>query len=65
LLLQRRASACSIASSADGVLVAGMQLHFPAFSRLAQRGGAYALVPESWVHRLDGTFGARPISVQR
>src|ERR1700686_5006298 len=30
--------------SADGVLVAGM--HFPAFSRLARRGDAYALVAE-------------------
>ena len=41
--------------SADGVLVAGMHLHFPAFSRLARRGDAYALVPESWTHTLDAT----------
>jgi glyoxylase-like metal-dependent hydrolase (beta-lactamase superfamily II) len=38
--------------SADGILVAGMHLHFPAFSRLARRGDAYALVPENWVHNL-------------
>jgi hypothetical protein len=37
----------------DGVLIAGMHLHFPAFSRLARRGEAYALYPEAWVHRLD------------
>jgi glyoxylase-like metal-dependent hydrolase (beta-lactamase superfamily II) len=41
--------------SADGVLVAGMHLHFPAFSRLARRGDAYALVPESWTHTLDAS----------
>jgi glyoxylase-like metal-dependent hydrolase (beta-lactamase superfamily II) len=40
--------------SADGVLVAGMHLHFPAFSRLARRGDAYALYPEAWVHAMDG-----------
>ena len=39
---------------ADRVLVAGMHLHFPAFSRLARRGDAYALIPEPWVHALDG-----------
>jgi glyoxylase-like metal-dependent hydrolase (beta-lactamase superfamily II) len=37
----------------DGVLIAGMHLHFPAFARLARRGDAYALVPEAWVHTLD------------
>jgi hypothetical protein len=30
-----------------------MHLHFPAFSRLARRGDAYALHPEAWVHTLD------------
>ena len=38
--------------SADGILIAGMHLHFPAFSRLARRGNAYALYPEAWVHTL-------------
>jgi glyoxylase-like metal-dependent hydrolase (beta-lactamase superfamily II) len=38
----------------DGVLIAGMHLHFPAFSRLARRGDAYALHPEAWRHTLDG-----------
>jgi glyoxylase-like metal-dependent hydrolase (beta-lactamase superfamily II) len=38
--------------SADGVLIAGMHLHFPAFARLARRGDAYALYPEAWVHAL-------------
>jgi glyoxylase-like metal-dependent hydrolase (beta-lactamase superfamily II) len=38
--------------SADGILIAGMHLHFPAFSRLARRGDAYALFPEAWVHSL-------------
>ena len=36
--------------SADGILIAGMHLHFPAFSRLARRCDAYALYPEAWVH---------------
>src|SRR5665811_2253557 len=35
---------------ADGILIAGMHLHFPAFSRLARRGDAYELYPEAWVH---------------
>jgi glyoxylase-like metal-dependent hydrolase (beta-lactamase superfamily II) len=39
--------------SADGILIAGMHLHFPAFSRLARRGDAYALYPEAWVHGMD------------
>ena len=39
--------------AADGVLIAGMHLHFPAFARLARRGDAYALYPEAWVHTLD------------
>src|SRR6266478_5785819 len=38
---------------ADGILIAGMHLHFPAFSRLARRGDSYALYPEAWVHTLD------------
>ncbi|WFU20068.1 MBL fold metallo-hydrolase [Bradyrhizobium sp. CB3481] len=37
----------------DGILIAGMHLHFPAFSHLARRGSAaYALYPEAWVHAL-------------
>jgi glyoxylase-like metal-dependent hydrolase (beta-lactamase superfamily II) len=36
----------------DGILIAGMHLHFPAFSRLARRGNAYALYSEAWVHAL-------------
>ena len=33
--------------SADGILIAGMHLHFPALSRLARRGDAYGLYPEA------------------
>src|SRR5689334_1050821 len=33
----------------DGVLIAGMHLHFPAFSRLARDGSGYRLYPEAWV----------------
>ena len=39
--------------SADSVLVAGMHLHFPSFSRLARRGNAYELYAEPWMHGLD------------
>ncbi len=39
--------------AADGIPVAGMHLHFPAFARLARRGDAYALYPEAWGHTLD------------
>lgn len=35
-------------AAADRLLVAGMHLHFPAFSRLARRGGEYVLLPEAW-----------------
>jgi glyoxylase-like metal-dependent hydrolase (beta-lactamase superfamily II) len=39
--------------SADGVLIAGMHLHFPSFSRLARRGDAYELISEPWVHAFE------------
>jgi glyoxylase-like metal-dependent hydrolase (beta-lactamase superfamily II) len=39
--------------SADGVLIAGMHLHFPAFARLARRGEGYQLYPEAWVHSFE------------
>jgi glyoxylase-like metal-dependent hydrolase (beta-lactamase superfamily II) len=39
--------------SADGILIAGMHLHFPAFARLRRSGDAFALYPETWVHTLD------------
>lgn len=39
--------------SADGILIAGMHLHFPAFARLARRGEGYELYPEAWVHAFD------------
>ena len=41
--------------ASDGILVAGMHLHFPAFAHLARRGDAYELFPEAWRHSLDGT----------
>ena len=34
--------------SADRLLVAGMHLHFPAFSHLVKRGDGYHIVPETW-----------------
>ena len=34
---------------ADGLLVAGMHLHFPAFTRVARAADAYALVPDLWL----------------
>lgn len=36
--------------ASDGILIAGMHLHFPAFSRLARKGDGYQLYPEAWVH---------------
>ena len=39
--------------SADGVLIAGMHLHFPSFSRLARRNDAYELISEPWVHAFE------------
>jgi glyoxylase-like metal-dependent hydrolase (beta-lactamase superfamily II) len=41
--------------SADGVLIAGMHLHFPSFSRLARLGNTYELHPEPWMHALETT----------
>jgi glyoxylase-like metal-dependent hydrolase (beta-lactamase superfamily II) len=41
--------------ASDGILVAGMHLHFPAFAHLARRGDAYALYPEAWRHTLDAS----------
>jgi glyoxylase-like metal-dependent hydrolase (beta-lactamase superfamily II) len=41
--------------AADGVLIAGMHLHFPSFSRLARRANAYELHPEPWMHALEAS----------
>jgi glyoxylase-like metal-dependent hydrolase (beta-lactamase superfamily II) len=34
----------------DGLLVAGMHLHFPTFSHLVKSGEGYSLIPEPWAH---------------
>jgi glyoxylase-like metal-dependent hydrolase (beta-lactamase superfamily II) len=36
----------------DKLLIGGMHLHFPAFSRLIKRDGGHVLIPEAWVHSL-------------
>jgi len=33
----------------EHLIVAGMHLHFPAFTRITRTGSAYALVPELWL----------------
>jgi glyoxylase-like metal-dependent hydrolase (beta-lactamase superfamily II) len=38
---------------ADGVLIAGMHVHFPSFSRLKRKGDAYELIAEPWVHGFE------------
>jgi hypothetical protein len=35
-------------TSADGVLIAGMHLHFPGFSHLVKEADGYSLIPENW-----------------
>jgi glyoxylase-like metal-dependent hydrolase (beta-lactamase superfamily II) len=37
-------------TATDGLLVAGMHLHFPAFSHLIRDGEGYRLLPEPWAH---------------
>jgi hypothetical protein len=32
----------------DRLLIAGMHLHFPGFSRMVRRPEGYALLPEAW-----------------
>lgn len=39
--------------ASDGVLVAGMHLHFPSFAHLRRKGSAYELLPEPWVHEFE------------
>ncbi|MEZ5765660.1 MAG: MBL fold metallo-hydrolase [Xanthobacteraceae bacterium] len=34
----------------DKLLIAGMHVHFPSFSRLVRDGSGYRLIPEAWVH---------------
>lgn len=36
----------------DGLLVTGMHLHFPGFSKLVRRGDGYQLLPAAWEHQL-------------
>ena len=38
--------------TSEKLLIGGMHLHFPAFSRLIRRDGKYVLLPEAWVHSL-------------
>jgi glyoxylase-like metal-dependent hydrolase (beta-lactamase superfamily II) len=38
--------------ASEKLLIAGMHLHFPAFSRLVKRDGSHVLLPEAWVHSL-------------
>ncbi len=35
-------------AASDRLLIAGMHLHFPGFSRLVRKNGEYRLLPESW-----------------
>lgn len=37
-------------AATDGLLVAGMHLHFPTFSHLIRDGAGYRLLPEPWAH---------------
>jgi glyoxylase-like metal-dependent hydrolase (beta-lactamase superfamily II) len=37
-------------AATDKLLIGGMHLHFPAFSRLAKRDGKHVLIPEAWMH---------------
>ncbi len=39
--------------AADGVLIAGMHVHFPSFSRLKRKGAAYELIAEPWMHAFE------------
>jgi hypothetical protein len=34
--------------AADGLLIAGMHLHFPGVANLAREAGGYRLYPEAW-----------------
>lgn len=40
-------------AAADRLLVAGMHLHFPAFSRVVRRNDEFRLVPEPWDQAFD------------
>ena len=37
-------------AATEGLLVAGMHLHFPTFSHLVRDGDGYRLLPEPWAH---------------
>lgn len=39
-------------AATDGLLVTGMHLHFPGFSRLVRDGAGYRLLPAAWEHDL-------------
>jgi glyoxylase-like metal-dependent hydrolase (beta-lactamase superfamily II) len=38
--------------TSEKLLIGGMHLHFPAFSRLVKRDGQHAVIPEAWMHAL-------------
>jgi len=39
-------------AATDGLLVAGMHLHFPCFSHLVRQEDGYRLLPEPWAHEM-------------
>jgi hypothetical protein len=39
-------------AASDGLLIAGMHLHFPSFGRMAKRAAQYVLVPEPWAFEI-------------
>ena len=46
--VQSRRRALDMAAQ-DRLMVAGMHLHFPAFSHVVKRAEGYALVPDAWL----------------
>ena len=42
----------------DKLLVSGMHLHFPGFTRLVKRGTGYQLIPAAWEQAIDAPIGS-------
>ena len=40
--------------TADKLMVTGMHMHFPGFSRLVKSGAAYRIIPAAWEQQISG-----------
>ena len=51
-------------AASTGLVVAGMHLWFPGFTRVRQEADAFAMVPIPWGHPLFGASALAPVKIE-